>query len=366
VRVGIAGWFGSDNLGDELLLATTLRLLGASQGTHTATVFGADAGRVSELHGVRAVPLAPAGYLAKARGVRELCRELARIDVLLVGPGTVLQERSPNLRWPGTLPMFLRLCVAARLVGTPVIVFGAGVREDTSACGRAALRMIGRSSAAVGVRDPISARLLGPGARVIGDVAAAWLPPAAVAMDPCRFAISLRPLSPKIAGPVWAAVSDVVAALQADGLRGDFLIVASGVGSVGENDHDVWSSRFRSTLTPVVIPLSRAVRPGDTWTGGLACYRVVVAARLHAAVVALHFATPTVAIAYEEKVFRTFTALGLRQFVWVPTMPVRDLLRMTRHALADPTPFLAARELLAGDGVRVRQFLESSLAEVAS
>lgn len=364
MRVGIAGWFGSDNLGDELLLATTLRLLGGGAGTHRVTVFAADAGRVSELHGVRAVALSPPGYIAKVRELPTLCRELGRLDVVLLGPGTVLQERSPNLRWPGTLPMFLRLCLAARMMGTPVIIFGAAVREDTTAVGRAVIGMIGRSASAIGVRDSTSAALLGARARIIGDVAAAWTPPAGVSVDRRRFAVSLRPVSSDIGRPIWASVSDVIAALRADGLAGDFLMVARGQGAVGEDDRDVWMERFRSTLAEVVIPLNRALRPGDTWTGGLACYRVLIAARLHAAVVALHFATPTVGIAYEEKIVRMFTALGLRDFVWSPTMPQGELLRMTERAMADPSPFLAARDRLAADAIGIQQFLAGSLANI--
>jgi polysaccharide pyruvyl transferase WcaK-like protein len=368
MRVGVAGWFGSDNVGDEVLLATTLGLIRASARSSQMMVFAADAGRVAELHGVRAVPLAPAGYAAKLQALPGVARELRRLDVVVVGPGTVLQERSPNLRWPGTLPLFLRLCLLARAAGTPVVLFGVGVREGTTAPGRAALRLIGRSAAAVGARDRASAALLGPAAEVIGDVAAAWTPPgpAAPVRREDRFAVSLRPLPAGVAGPVVAAVDAAATALAARGLSGEFLVMARGRGAAGEDDLDAWRAHFSAALPPLQVPLARAVRPDDEWIRILGSYRVVVAARLHAALLALHFGTPTVAVAHEEKISRTMAALGLGDFVWRPGMACVDLARMAERALDESGRFLAARAVLARGGAAARQFLGDTLAALAS
>lgn len=362
MRIGVAGWFGSDNLGDEVLLATTLRLVKELVPPSAVTVFAADPRRVAELHGATAVAMAPRGYGAKLAGTPSLARELRRLDVLLVGPGTVLQERAPDLRWPGTFPLFLRLCLLARLVSTPVVVFGAGVREDTTVFGRAALRVIGRSAAAIGMRDHVSAGLLGPRAQVIGDLAGAWAGPAASPDDPGRFAVSLRPLPLPLSSHVMAAVSDLIFTLNQDGLAGDFLVVAQGRQDPAQNDGTAWRAHFRDCLRKVEVPLDRAVHPGDPWMGVLASYRVIIAARLHAALLALHFATPTVVIAHEEKLSRTFADLGLSEFVWTPSMSRRDLIAMTLRALADGAPFVAAQQRLAGAGDQARHFLRASLA----
>ena len=363
-RVGIAGWFGSDNLGDEVLLATTLALV-SEISRSSVVVLAADPQRVSELHEAPALELAPSSYGAKVRSLPALVKELRRLDVLLIGPGTVLQERAPNLRWPGTLPLFLRLCLLARLAGTPVVLFGAAVREDTTPMGRAILKMIGRCAAAVGVRDQVSADLLGSTAQVIGDVAGAWptLAPSTVGTN--RFALSLRPLPQSVNAQILPAVTEAICALTLSGLSGDFLVVARGRGARGEDDRTVWSNQFPAALRLVEAPLERAVRPSDGWMRILGSYQVVIAGRLHTALLALHFATPIVAIAHEEKLSRTLAALGLGSFVWTPGMPNQALVRMVDRARADRAPFLAARNRLVDGGRRAREFLHESLAEIA-
>ncbi len=112
------------------------------------------------------------------------------------------------------------------------------------------------------------------------------------------------------------------------------------------------------------MPLIEAT--SGPWTARLGGYAVVVAARLHAAVVSLHLATPTVAIAYERKVAGVMEHLGLGAFVWTPGMPARTLGAMVERALADDAPFIAARDQLSREAGEVEGFLRRSLAAVPS
>ncbi|MGH9124982.1 MAG: polysaccharide pyruvyl transferase family protein [Acidimicrobiales bacterium] len=366
MRIGIAGWFGSDNLGDEVLLATTLDLITEFCQPCCVMVLSANPSRVSELHAAPALALSPPGYLAKMRALPAMYRELRRLDVLVIGPGTVFQERAPNLRWPGTLPLFLRLCLLARLAGRPVVLFGAAVREETTALGRVTLRIIGRCAASIGARDQVSAGLLSSGAQVIGDVAAAWRPSVRGTHQVQRFAVSLKPLPSSLNAQVLSAVSETISDLTVAGLAGDFVAVARGRGAVGEDDRTVWQTQFSAVLRLIEVPLERVLHPEDEWISILGSYQIVIAARLHTALLALKFATPIVAIAHEEKLSRSLTALGLGGFVWTPGMPNQTLIRMVQQAQVDRTPFLAARNLLTGSGDRARGFLHDALAEIGS
>ncbi len=163
MRIGIAGWFGSDNLGDEILLHSLMGAVRAAAPDAGFVVLCPEPDRVTELHGVDAIhlPTLRARGSAGRQGVGPTSA-LRGCDLLLLGPGTIFQERSPNLPWPGTLPMFARLVAMARLAGTPVAIAGAGVREGGTAAGRRLLRVIGAGCAAVGVRDARSAALFRP------------------------------------------------------------------------------------------------------------------------------------------------------------------------------------------------------------
>lgn len=354
MRVGIAGWFGSDNLGDEILLHTLMMAVRAVDPEATFVVFSPTPDRVAELHGVDVAHMPT----IRARGATErqsaAQRAIRACDILFLGPGTVFQERSPNLPWPGTIPLFARIIGMARLAGTPVAVAGAGVREGGTQFGRRALRVMGALCVDVGVRDQRSASYFGRSAQVIGDMAYALRYPEVDREKPDRrFAVSMRPLAPETETSLLAAISACADRLRDDGWSGVFLPMAFGRGANGEDDRDIYDREFSAELELAANPLDGRGRLADAldeWLGTLATYRLVLGTRLHAAIPALALGVPTVGIAYERKVNDVFVDLGLERFVVQPDVDGDQLHRTALRALAEPEEFTRAAARIARQG----------------
>ncbi|MEV4534296.1 polysaccharide pyruvyl transferase family protein [Asanoa sp. NPDC049518] len=359
MRIAIAGWFGSDNLGDELLLHALMGAVRAAAPDAGFVVLCPEPERVRRVHGVDAVhlPTLRARGSAGRQGVAH--QALRGSDLLLLGPGTVFQERSPNLPWPGTLPMFARIVAMARFAGTPVAVAGAGVREGGTAAGRRLLQVIGSACTAVGVRDARSGACFGASARVIGDLAYTLPLPERPAPNGRSFAVSMRPLAAPVERALLGALHGVVGALTADGWSGAFLPMAYGRGARGEDD--AVHARALPDLTDVVTnPLDGAAPFAtglDDWLRRVAERRLVLGVRLHAVLLAVAMGVPTVAIAYERKVHDAFVDLGLGRYVVDPYVDPATLHRIALRAAGDTAGFAAAAERLVAQGVVAKRFV---------
>ena len=145
-RVAVAGWIGSDNLGDELILralASRIRAGGAEP-----VAVSIDPPSTSELHGISTL------RHRSPIDTRRLARSLAGLDGLILSGGLIQNETSPwNLPFHGA-----RLWAGRRL---PAAAIGLGVGRVTGRpAGGLARRMVGRMDHLV-VRDHASAdRLL--------------------------------------------------------------------------------------------------------------------------------------------------------------------------------------------------------------
>jgi polysaccharide pyruvyl transferase WcaK-like protein len=360
MRIGIAGWFGSDNLGDEILLHALLGCVRASEESASFVVLCPEPDRVGEVHGVDATHMPRLRGAARDR--RAARRAIADSDVLFLGPGTVFQERSPNLPWPGTLPMFARIVATARTVGTPVVPVGVGVREGGTVLGRGLVRAIGAASAAVGARDRRSARLLGPSATVIGDLACAMTVPT-VDHRGQRFAVSIRPLAPGVEDRLRVAVAGCARRLLHDGWTGAFLPMAFGRGARGEDDRAAYAP-LAGSLDVLENPLHAhgllAARLGD-WLRALGECGLLVGTRLHAVIMAIALGVPTVAVAYERKVGDTLADLGLERFVVAADVDADTLHRTAMAAIGSAPEFTAAASRIASRGWVAREFVASAL-----
>ncbi|MFI5916321.1 polysaccharide pyruvyl transferase family protein [Dactylosporangium sp. NPDC051541] len=367
MRVGIVGWFGSDNLGDEMLLRSLITCVRAAEPQASFVVLCPDPQRVAQLHEVDSIHMPT---LRGGPGTRErqstAQKALRECDVLCIGPGTVFQERSHNLPWPGTLPLFARIVGMARAAGTPVAVTGAAVREGGTPLGKQLLRGIGAACTAVGVRDARSAGYFGRSARVIGDMAYT-LPLPAVPPQPFhqpRFGVSMRPLADGVEGPLLAAIHGCGERLRADGWTGQFLSMAYGRGAQGENDTTIYEREFSRVmeLAPSPLdtggPLSASL---DRWLVTLAGNQLVLGTRLHAALLAVALGVPTVAIAYERKVNDAFVDLGLERYVVQPDVDAATLYRVAAETAAARDEFQKAALRVADQGAVSRSFVESVL-----
>lgn len=158
------------NLGDALL-------------THALAERVRDAGfdvRIADFGGVARA--SGDGTHLPLRGVAALWRALGRVDAVVIGGGTLLQDDSrTGPPWRGLPRLVLTTAVLARLRRTRVAFFGVGSNPTSRAIPRMMLRaalMMGR----VWVRDDYSAALVSEQfrtrARVAADTALFWRPTA--------------------------------------------------------------------------------------------------------------------------------------------------------------------------------------------
>lgn len=180
IRIAVAGWFGSDNLGDEMILRSLALGLQARGAEPVAVSIDPDG--TGRDHGIEALRhRSPAHSLALARSLRD-------IDGLIVAGGIVQAETSP---W--NLPFHASRLLAARSTGERSAAVGLGAGRVRGRFGPALVRAALGKLGAIVVRDHDSARLL-----------ARWgLSDAAVGADP---ALSLDAPPPSAPGDTMAVI----------------------------------------------------------------------------------------------------------------------------------------------------------------
>lgn len=154
VRVGISGWYGYGNLGDEAVLAGALRAIRQADDSLEVVVLSGDPRATAQEHRVRA-RLRPPGA-----GGRSLVRELrlARsLDALAVGGGGLLKDWGDR---PGNLHGWVRPGVVAERLGTPSMWYAMGVDDIRFEESRARVAEAARRTSVITVRDHGSRRRL--------------------------------------------------------------------------------------------------------------------------------------------------------------------------------------------------------------
>lgn len=365
-RVVVAGWFGSGNFGDELLLYALKSSVMNAHPEVDVTVLAADPERVHRLHACDSYGLPVLrGENGGWRAARTAHRVLRGADLLILGPGTIFQERSDVLRWPGTLPMLTRLVALSRFSGTPVAVLGAGVREGETPFGRVLLRAMASLASEIAVRDAQSASKFGGTARVSGDIAMACTHvPDGSTPKPSgygSFLLSMRPLAESVEQRLASTLSEVVRHLEGLGLNGAFMPMSHGYGANREDDREVYEQYFEQLLPISAAHLEQSEfgSLSNEWFALLARQELMVATRLHAALPSVMCGVPTVAIAYERKVAETLKQLGLGAYVVHPLAPAEDFIRICDAALSASgrRDFARAREETARRGRDARRLI---------
>ena len=289
MRVAVAGWIGSSNLGDELIFAAIARKL-AARGVETVAV-SIDPAATSRDHAVAAV--------------RAPSLSLTPPDRLVFGGGEVLQDETSV--W--NLPYHLSRIWSGRLRGVPFGVLGVGAAALRSPSGRAMVRRSLSTAGVVTVRDRPSLnalRRLGLSPLLAADPVLSL--PVEVA-DADRLVVCLRPpvgqpgrfgrllpaaSGPAEPGPVWvdamaAALDQTATAL---GLTTRFVAMQR-----GRDDliHQQVAEKMRTPseqAVPELVDVLTEVSRGQ----------VVVAMRYHGGVAALAAGRPSVLIGYSPKV----------------------------------------------------------------
>lgn len=289
----VAGWSGTTNLGDELLLRALLELL--AERNVVATVVSRDPWTTAALHGVETLALGDAVGLWRA---------VRKAEGIVLGPGTILQDQTSPL----SLPWHLSRVVTAAAAQRRVVGVGLGIGPLRRRGSRTMLRRALHRCAAVAVRDPASAALAascGVDDVLVGCDLALALPRPTGPTVP-RLVAALRAHAPK---PQWRPLQDRPAAAwdpsRVAGLAAALDDAAARTGLpvclvAMDTDHDAaYAEAVAQRLScdhEIVVPdLDNVLEVVGT-------AEVVVAMRYHAGIAALAGGRPTVLIDYAAKV----------------------------------------------------------------
>jgi polysaccharide pyruvyl transferase CsaB len=291
--VVVAGWSGTTNLGDELLLRALLAML-RERGAG-ATVVSRDPAATTALHDTAAIGLGE---------VPALVRALRRSAGLVLGPGGILQDETSPFSLPWHLGRALEAVVARRpLVG---VGLGAGPLDR-----RGSRWLVGRAlrhHRGIAVRDAASAELLRDcGVTEVhqgADLVFSLPPPSVEPAD--RIVVCLRPHRPgghriplrqlpesELDPERIAAVAGALDALAAStGLAVHLVALERGR---DDRYHELVADRLAAPVTVAVPGL-------DEVAAEVARARLVVAMRFHAGVLAVLGGRPAVLLGYAPKV----------------------------------------------------------------
>ena len=333
-RIVVAGWFGSGNLGDELILRALIRELreiGAEPAAITSDAAHTWLNHRIDSHTHRS-----------PRDHRRLAADLRRADGLVLTGGLIQNETSP---W--NLPHHAGRLWAAG--GTPAAAAGLGAGRVNGRWGKLVAERMMRKVSPVVVRDRDSATRLGDlGVR---DIRVGADPVLALQPDPVAagntMCVILRP--PNRPGPGTAAAKArppsperaqrTAEALDAaaDQLGFTIRLVAFHAGR-DQAVHEEVAKRLTVSAELISPGLDEAV----TEVGRS---RLVVAMRYHGAVAALLADRPAVLIDYSPKM-RSLAAEGGG---WAPLLDYRELAPDRLRAAAEeamkrPERTAAARE----------------------
>jgi len=311
-KIGITGFYGAGNLGDEAILTSLLAHL-RSRGDFSFAVFGVNPEQVTATHGV------PAYRFSLRRPWRDL-RALWGLDAMVIGGGGLLHDY-----WPGVPARYLAWARCCRLAGVPLYLHAVGVgpwhRRDTAGRYRALFRL----ASDITVRDRGSLELAtqaGGKARLCPDPALGLEPPPADSLPTTLSPLGLRPGGYALIAPrAWfesgpqavqregsmsataALLAEVADVLQAEGLRPVFLRMHA-----GRDEHicRLVQGAMRNPegtliLDPGTVPDCLRLVAGAA---------LVVAMRLHALLLACLCAVPAVPLAYDAKVSEGMEACG--------------------------------------------------------
>ena len=338
-RIAVAGWIGSDNLGDELILRALIGRIRAHGAAPVAVSI--DPPSTSDLHGIRALRHRSPAH------TRRLSRSLAGLDGVILSGGLIQNETSP---W--NLPFHsARLWAARRL---PAAAIGLGVGRVT---GRLpvgfARRMVARMDHLV-VRDHASAdRVLAWGltrVRVGADPVVAEQ----VAIRPPEDSVCVVLRSPNRRGVGTAATKAAPPSTRRADAMASALDAVADVTGLGIRMVAFQAGRDTPVHEAVADHLRHNVElvtPGlDTVLEEVGRSRLVITMRYHGAIAALVHGRAAVLLDYSPKM----VSLAAEGGQWAPLLteldPEPD--RMVRAAQAALD--VADRAAMARDSLRAR------------
>lgn len=139
-NVVISGYYGSQNAGDEAMLAAMVEVLSDLNPKVHITVISANPADTRQRHGVNAI-----GWL----DLSGIMGALRHADLLISGGGSLLQ----NVTSRRSLYYYLLIIWLAQLLGTPVMLYAQGIGPINGGFARWAMSYIGNRVKLITVRD---------------------------------------------------------------------------------------------------------------------------------------------------------------------------------------------------------------------
>lgn len=296
-KIVLYGWFGFDNLGDDILLKIMIDKLRTMDSVESISVAVHDFSKVDA-----AIVSLPGVALVK-RSIAGLFQLVLHADALVIGPGGLFPH--DNLPKVGA---FLLLTCWWKALGKKVAYFGLGVGGEQGGPSRLCWRAIARRSNLFVARDPLIFDLAGIGQDerryASDDVVFALEAESALAREPGRVGVALANLFAKgeagYASFLGSCV-DLVKGLRQRGYTVDLLVFSE------EADRQLaLDISQQCTSLPIVEKDSIYLQPSI-----MGAYSAVVGMRFHAVVLSLLADTPVVPVAYSHKTETLAQRFGL-------------------------------------------------------
>lgn len=317
-HVVVYGWFGMDNLGDDLLLRIVADRVRARFPEAVITAIVGNPMRVRELYGFEAV---------RAEQPVPMSNMLRRADALVLCGGLVFDD--PMALTSGDAEPFMEpyinpacqadVCLMAWQHGVPAYYLGAGIGPAEKPATRACLRYIGLSGARLLLRDADSARLaldagvpaeqvetccdlvLAARASVVAGAAAGTLPEGLEPGGYVTVALRTWPLNP--VGYEEALADELDRIAEESGLTIAFVPFDSEDAHI----HDAVASHMRRADCVVKVAARLSMEDMFAVIDGSA---LAVAMRLHCSILHHVLGKPAVGLDYNEKVGSHFREMG--------------------------------------------------------
>lgn len=356
LRCAVTGWYGSGNIGDQLLAYSVVRAVEgvAAEGP---TLLSTDDDDGTALRCKTCRPYVPRRSYLDVRGLGAFIRHtlvtkgawirlLSRLDLLVVGGGSLFHDRQPD-----NLAMWHRTLSTYRAAGARVLLYGIGLDEVSSPSAEKLLRETLALADGITVRDATSAaradELLGPGrARLAADpvLNCPLLPSVGSFGGPSRPQLRIGLNLRRLYGADRSAIEEsgvrlASALLDRLGCRIVFIPMANGDRVLADSILARLSTRERGRfelLEHHPQNLAEHVRLYDTLD-------LVVAMRFHTLLLAAVRGVPVVGLDYDPKVAPLFNDLGMPDYLikvaegsawrWIG-IDVSGVVERVEHALA--------------------------------
>ena len=303
MKVAVIAWIGSTNLGDDLIFAALIELLGEfNVRPQDITAFSTNPEDTSRKFGVHSV-----GHLDPVATLRVL----SACDLVIFGGGGLIQDETSA--W--NLPYYYGRLWLARWLGKPIVTLGVGVGPLKTRLGRWLTRITLRGQDAVVLRDPKSRdELVDLGVRqatVGADLVFGMKP---VAGEPKPYlAVSLRHYAPRSRvlpvslskSEAGESVTDLLASVLDEAADRTGLAIR-----FVSFDTDQDFAFHRKIADRMVHAVTFATPSTNDVIEAIGSASVVLAMRFHAGVIATMAGRPSVLIGYSPKIYALEKMVG--------------------------------------------------------